>query len=313
MDIFLVSIGLIALLAGGEMLVRGAVSMARGIGMSSMVIGITLVGFGTSAPELAASLNAALAGSPGIAVGNVVGSNISNILLILGLAAMISALAVPQGVLARDGAVMLLATVLCVIAVLSGTMGRLAGLGLFLVLVLYLVATFWLEHRRHAPVPETVDDVSMTRSGIGRAAPIFTCGLIFVLLGAHALVSGAIAVAADLGLSEALIGLTIVAVGTSMPELVTSVIAARKGEGEVALGNILGSNVFNILGILGVTALVQPLNIPDQIAAFDIWVMLGATALLLVLGYSGARISRAEGALLFVAYLAYMGWLIITI
>ncbi|UXX83654.1 calcium/sodium antiporter [Roseovarius pelagicus] len=311
MDIFLVSIGLIALLAGGELLVRGAVSMARGIGMSSMVIGITLVGFGTSAPELAASLNAALAGSPGIAVGNVVGSNISNILLILGLAAIISALAVPQGVLARDGAVMLLATVLCVIAVLSGTMGRLAGLGLFLVLVLYLVATFWLEHRSHAP--ETVDDVSMTRSGIGRAALLFTCGLIFVLLGAHALVSGAIAVAADLGLSEALIGLTIVAVGTSMPELVTSVIAARKGEGEVALGNILGSNVFNILGILGVTALVQPLNIPDQIAAFDIWVMLGATVLLLVLGYSGARISRAEGALLFAAYLAYMGWLIITI
>lgn len=318
MDFLYVVAGFAGLLFGGEMLVRGAVSVARGLNVSPMVIGLTLVGFGTSTPELVTSINAALAGSPGIAMGNVVGSNICNILLILGMGALIAPITVHREALRRDGSVLAVATVLCVVAVLYGTVGRAAGAVLVAALGGYLVMTFWLESRRQSPAAEVYEaeadlPAPVGHGGMGPATLAFVAGLALTLVAARFLVQGAVGLAADWGMSEAVIGVTVVAVGTSMPELVTSVIAARRGQGDVAFGNVIGSNIFNILGILGVTALVRPMAVPPEIMRLDIWVMLAATALLFVIARSGWDISRREGGLLAGAYGAYLGWLVINI
>lgn len=304
MDIVYILIGFVALLIGGEFLVRGAVAVAVRARISPLVIGLTLVGFGTSTPELLTSVQAALAGSPGIAMGNVVGSNIANILLILGVAALIAPIAVARDGFLRDGGVVLGASVLCLGLVLWGDLGRGAGTVLVLSLVAYLV---WALR---TSAPEAAD-IPLTAMGVGPALLLALGGLALTLLGARFLVSGAVSIAATLGVSDAVIGLTIVAVGTSLPELVTSVVAARKGQGDLAFGNVVGSNIFNILGILGVTALVQPLAVPAQIAGFDIWVMLAATVLLIVMAVAGWRIGRAKGMILLAAYAAYLGALLV--
>ncbi len=307
MDILYIAIGLIGLMAGGEYLVRGAVAIAQKYNISPMVIGLTLVGFGTSTPELVTSIQAALNDAPGIAVGNVVGSNIANILLILGIAALVTPIAVSATSFKRDGAVLVFVTVLLVGIVLFGVIGRLAGLGLIALLVAYLVGTLYLARGALDPLGATLTP----QPHIGLAVLMMGVGLIVTILGARFLVQGAISIASDLGVSEAIIGLTVVAVGTSLPELVTSVIAARKGQVEVALGNIIGSNIFNILGILGVTALVKPLNVPVEIANLDIWVMGAATILLCGFSVSGWRISRTEGAFFLSAYIGYVSYLVL--
>lgn len=314
MDYIYVLGGLIGLIVGGELLVRGAVSLAERFRVSPMIIGLTLVGFGTSTPELVTSVQASFAGSPGIAVGNVVGSNIANILLILGVAALVMPIAVTPAAFRRDGTVLVVVSGLCLWAVLSGVLGQGAG-GLFLAaLAIYLTATIYMERRAgtaasavYVAEAEALPDV---RSGPLVSLGLLLLGLLVTLLAARFLVSGAVSVAAALGLSEAVIGLTIVAVGTSMPELVTSVIAARRGQSDVALGNVIGSNIFNVLGILGVTALLQPIEVPPVIAEFDIWVMLAATAVLLVFARSGWRIGRREGAALTAGYVVYLAWLL---
>lgn len=298
MDILYIAIGLIGLLAGGEFLVRGSVAVAARAGLSPFVIGLTLVGFGTSAPELAASLSAALAGSPDIALGNVVGSNIGNILLILGLSALIAPIAMPRGSMARDGVTLGLASLLCAGLVLSGGVGRIAGAFCVAGLILYLVLA--LRRGDDAPPELASKSGALWVSLMGVLA-----GLGLIIGGAHALVVGATDLARAVGLSEAVIGLTVVAMGTSLPELATSLIAARKGQGDIALGNILGSGIFNILGILGITALVLPLSVPAQIAGFDIWVMLGATALLGLFALRG-RLGRVVGALFLALYALYI-------
>lgn len=311
----LIVLGLAGLVIGGDLLVRGAVSVARSLRISPMVIGLTLVGFGTSTPELVASLQAALAGSPGIAVGNVVGSNIGNTLLILGLAAVIAPIAVNPAALRRDGSVMILATVICITAFLTGDLTRMTGLAFVLALGGYLAFTLIRERREGTaaldlykaeatvlPVPD---------HAMGRSLIIALAGLAITILGARFLVSGSVMAAQAMGLSEAVIGLTIVAIGTSMPELVTSVIAVRKGQGDVALGNVLGSNIFNILGILGITAIVTPLAVPPEILRLDIWVMLAASVALFVVARTGWRIGRAEGAAMLCCYLVYLGWLLV--
>lgn len=314
MDMIFLIAGLCALIAGGELLVRGAVGAALNWGVSPMLIGLTLVGFGTSSPELAASVQAALAGAPGIAVGNVVGSNIANILLILGAAAVIAPIAVPRGVLLRDGGMLALASVACAVIVVGASLGRGAGAVLLAGLMAYLLGTIWAERRQARATP-----VYAAEAEIGGPVPaslilslaLFLAGLVLIVLGAQGLVTGAVGLAAALGVSDAVIGLTVVAIGTSMPELVTSVIAARKGQGAVAFGNVVGSNIFNILGILGVTALVRPLQVPAQIAQMDIWVMLAATALMVMMARSGWRLNRGEGAALLALYAGYMAWLLI--
>ena len=303
MAYLLILAGFAGLLVGGEFLVRGAVAIAERLRVSPIVIGVTLVGFGTSMPELLTSVQAALAGAPGIAVGNVVGSNIVNILLILGAAAAIRPIVVGGPAFRRDGTVLALATALCLAVVLTGTLGRVAGLAFVAGLAAYVV----LAIRTGAAVePEP----SEARPSMLRAILLFLGGLLVTLAAARALVFGAVDVATQLGVSEAVIGLTVVAIGTSLPELVTSIVAARRGQADLAFGNIVGSNIFNVLGILGITALVQPLAVPASIAAVDIWVMVGATVALVVAAVTGWRITRREGAAFVAAYAAYLVWLV---
>jgi len=311
----LIIVGLAGLIVGGELLVRGAVSAAKAFKISPMVIGLTLVGFGTSTPELVTSLQAALSGSSGIAIGNVVGSNIGNVLLILGIAALIAPVAVNPAAFKRDGAVMLTATALCVGAVLVGDVGRVAGLLLVLALAAYLTVTLVMERRaKGSPAAAVYEAESDAVPGRDHSLLVLLAlaagGLVITILGARFLVSGAVSAAQAIGVSETVIGLTIVAVGTSMPELVTAIIAVRKGQSDVALGNVIGSNIFNILGILGITAMVQPLAVPPEIIHLDIWVMTAAAVLLVLFARTGWRITRREGGVMLCLYLGYLGWLL---
>ncbi len=308
MDYALIAAGLAALLLGGEGLVRGAVGVAARMGVSPMVIGLTLVGFGTSMPELLTSLQAATSGAPDIALGNVVGSNIANVLLILGLAAVLGPIAVSRAAFRRDGAALALATALCVAAVLSGAIGRPWGAVLLAGLAAFVVAAF-----RAPAESDAGEDLPGLGAPLWRSILTSAAGLGVTVLGARLLVTGAVSVAGDLGVPEAVIGVTIVAVGTSLPELATTLVAARRGQTDLAFGNVIGSNVFNVLGILGVTALVSPLSVAPGIAAVDIWVMAAATAALVWFAISGWRITRAEGAALLLGYGAYLGWIAVTL
>jgi len=310
-DIAFLVAGFVLLLVGGEYLVRGAVSIARRFGISPMVIGLTLVGFGTSAPELVASINAALKGSPGIAIGNVVGSNIANVFLVLGIAALIFPLATNREAYRRDGPVLILATAILVMMVLAGEIGRIAGAIGVALLVAYTSFTWWSDRRSldagavmHGQEAEEIDEIPQSRMWV--ALLMAAGGMAAVLYGADLLVDGAIGIARGFGLSEAVIGLTIVAIGTSLPELATAVIAAWRRHADVAFGNIVGSCIFNIFGILGVTALVMPLAVPAEIALFDVWIAALAAIVFVIFAMTGWRIGRREGAVLGLLYVAYI-------
>ena len=301
MNLILVAFGLVALLAGGDLLVRGAVGVARRFGVSPLVIGLTLVGFGTSAPELVTSLSAALAGAPAIALGNVVGSNIANILLILGVAALLRPVAAQMAGLPREAAwVGGSALALAALAV-SGQISTWSGVCLIGFLGFYLWGAF-----RSSSVPS--DDLSIPTDPLPKAATLLVIGLALTIGGAIALVDGATGIARAYGVPEAVIGLTLVAVGTSLPELATTVMAARRGQSDVALGNILGSGIFNILGILGTTALVAPLPVDASLLP-DIGVMLASTALLIGLLFWKKCIGRKSGGMFLLLYAGYMAWL----
>ena len=296
--------GLLLLAIGGELLVRGAVDTARHLRVSPLLIGLTLVGFGTSTPELVTSLEAALVGSPGISVGNVVGSNIANILLILGLAALLRPIATPSNSFRRDGGALILATAAFTAVVLSGFVSRVVGAGFLLMLALYIIYCY--RNERVAPSPRQPEKILLSP---WLATAFAAGGLVLLIVGARVLVFSAIDLARHAGISETIIGLTIVAVGTSLPELVTTVVAGLRRESDMALGNILGSNIFNMLGILGVTAVVRPIAVPAEIAGFDIWVMLAATGALIFFALTNWQLSRREGAILLAAYIAYTGYL----
>ena len=301
LNLILVAFGLVALLVGGDLLVRGAVGVARRFGVSPLVIGLTLVGFGTSAPELVTSLSAALAGAPAIALGNVVGSNIANILLILALAALIRPVSAQMAGLPREAAwVGGSALGLAVLAV-AGQISFVAGIGLLALLGVYLWGAF-----RSSAVPAL--DVDIPTDPLPKAAMFLVVGLALTIGGAIALVDGATGIARAYGVPEAVIGLTLVAVGTSLPELATTVMAARRGQSDVALGNILGSGIFNILGILGTTALFAKLPIESSLLP-DIGVMLATTAVLIGLLFWRRAISRVAGLVFLLLYAVYMAWL----
>ncbi len=307
--------GLVLLLAGGEALVRGSVAVAARLGVSRLLIGLTLVGFGTSTPELMASLQAALAGSPGIAIGNVVGSNTANILLILGLSVVVLSSKNDRAAFGRDGVVLVGASVLLAALTLWGTIGMAAGLGLLVLLALYTTLAYRAEARApDAPAAQVHDDmadaVHPPQWPFWASALLALAGIACVVLGASFLVGAATTIARAAGMSETVIGLTLVAVGTSLPELVTGVMAALRRQGDVAFGNVVGSNIFNILGIIGVTAVVTPLDVPAQIARVDIWVMLAATGLLVVCAMTGWRLTRREGVVFLLGYAAYMALLL---
>ena len=309
-------LGLLLLFVGGDALVRGAVAVARRLAVSPLLIGLTLVGFGTSTPELVTSLQAAFIGSPGIAVGNVVGSNIANILLILGLAAVICPLTTSRDAFVRDGAVMVAAAVACLVMVMIGALSRPAGIVLTALLIAYVGYTY----RRERMVRDASAALHTAEAtAAGRLPPRTWLAVLFVIgglaltvLGARYLVSGAVELGRLAGLSETVLGLTIVAVGTSLPELVTSLVAAARRQTDVALGNIIGSNIYNVLGILGITAVVRPIPVPPEIAQSDIWVMLAATLAMIALVATGWRLSRGEGAIFLTGYTAYVAYLATT-
>ncbi|MDX9861723.1 MAG: calcium/sodium antiporter [Rhodospirillales bacterium] len=302
--------GFALLFAGGESLVRGSVAVATRLGVSKLVIGLTLVGFGTSMPELVTSLQAALAGAPAIAIGNVVGTNIANILLILGISAMVRPLPCDPAALRRDGSVMVAATVVLAGLALIGGIGRPAAGLLVAGLVAYLTLTFFNE-RRNGSIPAQMhiheaEDSLPANPSLPLNMLVTAIGIAAVIAGAWFLVEGASALARRAGVSEGVIGLTVVAVGTSLPELATSVVAAYKRHADVALGNIIGSCIFNILAILGVTALVHPLPFPIEMARFDVWIALGTTLVLMIFAFTSRRLSRTEGGLMLAAYFGYI-------
>lgn len=314
-SLLLVAGGLVLLALGGELLVRGAVGMAARLGISPLLAGLTIVGFGTSTPELATSIQAALAGSPGIAIGNVVGSNVANILFILGLSAVILPLAVNPASFQRDSIALGGSAVLCTGAVLYGVMGPVIGAGLLASLVGYI----WWAYKSESAAPcpegarheaEAADVPIPPNTGPLVLGGMILAGLAAAIFGAGWLVKGAVVLAGAAGMSESVIGLTVVAVGTSLPELIACIVAVMRKHEDVALGNVVGSNIYNICGILGITSIISPIEVPAEIAAFDIWVMLGVTALLLVQLRSGWRLSRAEGAVLLALYVAYTAFLV---
>jgi len=300
-------IGLVLMLAGGEGLVRGAVALAERLGMSPLVVGVVLVGFGTSAPELATCIDAALTGAPGIAIGNIVGSNIANVLLILAVGALLFPIAAEPQALRRDGPVLLASALICTAIVLGGHIGRGLGTTLLLGLIGYLVVTTWNDRSQGASAADMETKPPLKIGVLAGDLAMAIGGLLAVLFGAHLLVGSAVDLAGRLGVSEAVIGLTLVAVGTSLPELATAVMASMKRQGALVFGNVIGSNIFNSLGILGTTAMVQPIDMPPGLALFDIWVMLGATAALLLFAVTHWRVSRREGAVLLMGYVAYLG------
>jgi cation:H+ antiporter len=312
--------GLIVLTFGADLLVRGAVRIAERAGVSPLLVGLTIVGFGTSTPELVTSVQGALAGSAGIAVGNIVGSNIFNVAVILAIAAMVAPMAVPESALRRDGTLVVGTAILFAAVGWFWTLDRAVGAGFIALLAAYLVYAYFAE--RNVAGSTAVGEKEAALAG---ADPALTPGsdghsvlssVLLVLLGLAMLigggryfVTGSIDLARILGVSEAVIGLTIVAAGTSMPELVTSLLAAFRKQADVALGNVLGSNIYNILGIGGVTALISPTEMPAQIVTFDNLVMVGISVVLIAILYTGRQVSRGEGAMLFAAYCAYVWWL----
>lgn len=314
--------GFVVLIVGGELLVRGAVRVAERAGMSELLIGLTIVGFGTSAPELVASVEAALAGSPGIAWGNIVGSNLANSLLILGTASMILPVVVPRGPLWRDGGLALAATV--VLWLVASTTGITIAIGSAFLIVLLAYLAYAYRAERTQPVGATalhekaealeVSDTHLhDAEPLWRSILILVLGIVLIVMGGRWLVEGAIDLARLVGMSEAVIGLTVIAIGTSLPELVTSVIAAYKGASAVALGNVLGSNIFNLLLIGGVTAVIAPGTIPGEITNFGLPVLIAASVLLLIFAATGRKITRWEGGILLATYLVLLVYNVVAV
>lgn len=301
MEYIYIVAGLIGLFFGGEALVRGSVGIAKRLGMSSLLIGLTVVGFGTSTPELLVSVQAALDDVPAIAIGNIVGSNIANILLIGGLTCLVWPIRVSGATLKRDAGVMIAAAMVLVPIFMTGQIGRLTGFLLLAGLIGYL-AWAYLQ-----PGDAAEDDVD---GAVPKSIPVSVMwvagGLVVLIFGARFLVTGATNIARDFGLSEAFIGLTIVAVGTSLPELATSIIAAFRKQSEIAIGNIVGSNIFNVLGILGVTALIAPIPVEARFLTFDLPVMIAASVLFAVLLLTRPIVGRVLGVGLLILYVVYV-------
>jgi cation:H+ antiporter len=320
--------GLVLLVVGGELLVRGSVRVAEKLGVSPLLIGLTLVGFGTSTPELVTSVEASLIGSPGIAVGNIIGSNIANILLILGASALIFPLVVSDTALKRDGSFVILTSLLMTAAGFTVGLNMLTGLLFVGGLVAYMVFAYRQERNSgtvsaegHTAAFDKGEAFEQVEPGLrpreaatgamSWALPILmaVAGLAVIIFGGRLLVDSAVGLARTLGMSEAVIGLTIVAVGTSLPEFITSIVAAIRRQSDIAVGNVLGSNIYNILGIGGVTGLIAPTPFPPEMLQLDLFVMIGASILLFLLAWNG-RISRLEGGLMLGAYGAYVTYLL---
>jgi cation:H+ antiporter len=299
------ALALALLYGGGELLVAGASSLALRLGLSTLAVGLTVVAFGTSLPELVVSVDAALAGVHDISTGNVVGSNIANVALILGLAALIGPMRVESKIVRIDVPIMVVASLGAVAVLADGRISRVEGVGLLAALVAYTGFTFWETRRESDAVRDELATAAPTRTRgpLGSVIRILG-GLALLVAGGHLLVDAAVGLASSFGLGEAAIGLTLVAVGTSLPELATSVVASVRGRGDIAVGNVVGSNIFNVLGILGATAVIQPLGL-GHIRAADLGVMVGLAVLLQGVILVRPRLGRVVGAILLAGYVAY--------
>ena len=303
-NILLIIAGFVLLFLGGELLLRGSIALAKRFQLSNLLIGAVVIGFGTSTPELSASISAALKGAPDIALGNVIGSNTANVFLIAGMAGLLCPLKIPYASVHRDVVIMIISSVMLVVMMWFETLDMITGVIFLLTLAGYIIWSF-----------QSSDDdcdneaISAKTYSTGMAFVLLAVGIATLTGGAALMVDGVIGVARRFGISEAIIGLTVVAVGSSLPELATAIISSIQKQSEMVLGNIIGSSIFNVLAILGVTALIQPIPVSPQMMAFDVWVMIAATLLLTLLIVMGIKIGRRIGSLMVIGYLSYVIWL----
>ena len=301
-NIVLLMMGLVVVLKGADWLTDGAVNIASRFGVSQMVIGLTIVAMGTSMPELCVSMVSALKGTPDLAVGNVVGSNTLNTLLIVGCSALVAPIMVKRSSVRRDIPFAVLASLLMLIFCLDGGIDRLDATLLFILFAVFMFVT--VKYGKNEGT-----EAKTTAAPLGKATLLLVVGLVCLILGSNLFVDNASFIASTLGVSDAVIGLTIVAGGTSLPELATSMVSAKKGNSDIAIGNVIGSNVFNILMIIGVTGLVKPMHIKG-ITSLDLIVMLASILLLWFFCRTTYKVKRWEGAVLAISYIAYLAWLI---
>jgi cation:H+ antiporter len=306
--------GFAVLVWAADRFVVGAAALARNLGVSPLIIGLTIVGFGTSAPEMLVSAIAAWDGSPGVGIGNAVGSNITNIGLVLGTTALITPLAVRSDTLKREFPILFVIMLLVLVLVLNQNLSRLDGVILLfaLAVMLYWLISIGLRSRGRDPMVAEYAEVLPSDISNGMAIIWLFVGLAFMLLSSRAVVWGATAIAKYFGISDLVIGLTVIALGTSLPELAASIMSAIKKEHDIAIGNVLGSNMFNLLAVLGLPGLISPSKLDPELLSRDLPVMIGITIALFAMSFGfgrQGRISRLEGGILLGMYIAYMGWL----
>ncbi|MFS4437137.1 calcium/sodium antiporter [Paracoccaceae bacterium GXU_MW_L88] len=314
LDLVYVAIGLGLLVVCGDMLVKGAVSLSLRLGIPALIVSMTIVAFGTSAPELLVAIQAALDGAPDIAMGNIVGSNIANILLVLGLPAAIARISMKDCDSKADFLTMLGATVLFIALSLDGNVSRIDGM----IMLVLLAVSLWMSFQkaRKARAADAADDEDELEEGdpslpMSRILFLIIVGIIGLPIGAQLLITGAQSIALSFGISEAVIGLTLVAFGTSLPELATTVSAAIRGQAAVALGNVIGSNFFNLMLIMGLTSVITPVGVGEEFLSRDLWIMLAAALAMIPFVWHWVRLGRRSGVVLSALYCAYVALLLV--
>lgn len=319
MNFIMIIFGFLLLFFGGEILVRGSVKISKRLGISEILIGMVIVGFGTSTPELLVSIQASLMGQPDITLGNIVGSNVANILLILGVAAIITPIICNDKVINRDSfAVMTISIFLMGLSYFS-IISRTVGSLMFISLIAYIIYSYKAERKQKSvtilshfvdtPHEEEAKEFDTKKISLSTSVIIIIVGIIFLVFGANLLVKGSVNLARQIGISEAIIGLSLIAVGTSLPELATSIVASIKKNSDIVIGNILGSNLFNILGILGLTSIIKPINISNQIANFNIPFNMGISIASVLIIFLIKKFDRTVGVIFLIAYITYIAFL----
>lgn len=310
MDILLLILGLALLILGGELLVRGAVGLSSAMKISPLVIGMTVVSFGTSAPELLVSIQSAMAGNPGIAIGNVIGSNIANLALVLGITVIIFPIVAEQQTKKLDYPIMIVATFLFYFFALNLSLEFWEGLAFVLILLgfTYYLISSSRKNTKKVNAAQEVGDVELPDkpSSAGLSVLFFFIGLVGLYFGSDWFVGGATGIARSFNLSDSVIGVTVVALGTSAPELVASIMAALKKQSDISVGNLIGSNIFNIFAVLGITSMVKPIAVEREVIGFDMWWMIGISLLLIPILYFGNRIGKVKGFVLLLSYVTYI-------
>ncbi len=306
MELLIALLGLVILLAGGDLLVRGAVAVSLQLGVPALVVGLTVVAFGTSAPELLVSVQSALVGAPGIALGNVVGSNIANVLLVLGVPALISRMDTRAHDTRESYLMMMGASLVFAVLLFLSPLGRGHGAVLLAILAATLARMAWTARGDASAVLDEVDPETARAMPAWRAGLYIAVGIVALPAGADLLVDAARAFALDFGIAEEVVGLTLVAVGTSLPELATTVMAAVRRQGDVAMGNVIGSNLLNLVAIIGVTTMIAPLEVSPQMLRQDLWVMLGASLILAPFAMGAMRLGRRVGVGFLLLYAGYV-------